>query len=238
MAIAAASVAHSSLTGEKLEMLRGFKPFIDDQTVDILHPDLAFAGGFTGVRKIADYAYENKMPLALHNVGSLVLTFANAHFGAAIHNFYRSESQLGETGYIEPMAASNPPEVRNSYLKVPTGRGWGLKSILTSSRRTSLPGKSTGASHRLNIDMGSPCKHTGYMSKMIQIRHVPDTVHRTLKARAAMAGMSLSDFLLAEIRRLAERPTMEELRERLHRREPVKLKVSAAQAVREERDAR
>jgi hypothetical protein len=42
----------------------------------------------------------------------------------------------------------------------------------------------------------------------------------------------------AEIRRLAERPTMEELRERLHRREPVKLTVPAAQAVREERDAR
>ncbi len=76
------------------------------------------------------------------------------------------------------------------------------------------------------------------MSKMIQIRNVPDAVHRTLKARAAMAGMSLSDFLLSEIRQLAERPTMGELRERLHRREPVKLKISAARAVREERDAR
>jgi plasmid stability protein len=73
---------------------------------------------------------------------------------------------------------------------------------------------------------------------MIQVRNVPDTVHRTLKARAAMAGMSLSDYLLAEIRQFAERPTMEELRERLHRRESVKLKVSAYQAIREERDAR
>jgi plasmid stability protein len=77
-----------------------------------------------------------------------------------------------------------------------------------------------------------------HMAKMIQVRNVPDGVHRTLKARAALAGMSLSDFLLAEIRRLADRPSLEELRERLHRREPVKLKVSAAQAVREERDAR
>ena len=76
------------------------------------------------------------------------------------------------------------------------------------------------------------------MAKMIQVRNVPDTVHRTLKARAALAGMSLSDFLLAEIRHVAERPSLEELRERLHRREPAKLKVSAAQAVREERDAR
>jgi plasmid stability protein len=81
------------------------------------------------------------------------------------------------------------------------------------------------------------CEHTVCMSKRIQVRNVPDSLHRTLKARAAMAGMSLSDFLLAEIRRLAERPTME-LCERLHQREPVKLKVSAAHAVREQRDAR
>jgi len=76
------------------------------------------------------------------------------------------------------------------------------------------------------------------MSKMIQVRNVPDGVHRTLKAQAALAGMSLSDFLLAEIRQLAERPTVAELRERLRRRPPVAVPVSAAQAVRRERDAR
>jgi plasmid stability protein len=86
--------------------------------------------------------------------------------------------------------------------------------------------------------MRCTCEHTTHMSKMIQVRNVPDTVHRTLKVRAAMAGMSLSDFLLSEIRQLAERPTIGELRERLHRREPVTLKSSAARAVREERDAR
>ena len=76
------------------------------------------------------------------------------------------------------------------------------------------------------------------MSRMIQIRNVPDHVHRTLKARAALAGMSLSEFLLGEVRQIAERPSLEEFRDRLHQREPVKLRVSAAQAVREERDAR
>ena len=73
---------------------------------------------------------------------------------------------------------------------------------------------------------------------MIQVRNVPDSVHRTLKARAALAGMSLSDFLLAEIRRLAERPTIAELQERLRRRSRVAGAVSAAEAVRRERDAR
>ena len=73
---------------------------------------------------------------------------------------------------------------------------------------------------------------------MIQVRNVPDNLHRTLKAHAALAGMSLSDYLLAEIRRVAERPTLAELRERLRRRSPVVAPVSAAEAVRRERDSR
>ena len=73
---------------------------------------------------------------------------------------------------------------------------------------------------------------------MIQIRHVPDQVHRTLKARAALAGMSLSDYLLAELRDVVERPTIEELRARLRTRTPVTLDMSPAEAVRAERDSR
>ena len=76
------------------------------------------------------------------------------------------------------------------------------------------------------------------MSRMIQVRNVPDHLHRTLKAQAALAGMSLSDFLLAEIRRVAERPTIAELRERLRRRSAVTGDVSAAEAVRRQRDSR
>ena len=54
------------------------------------------------------------------------------------------------------------------------------------------------------------------MKKMIQVRNVPENLHRSLKARAATAGMSLSDYLLAELREIAERPTLAEFRERLH----------------------
>ena len=86
--------------------------------------------------------------------------------------------------------------------------------------------------------MCSACDYVLRMSRMIQIRNVPDSLHRTLKARAAMAGMSLSDYLLNEIRQIAERPTMEEMRRRLHQLEPVELPESAADAVRAERDAR
>ena len=76
------------------------------------------------------------------------------------------------------------------------------------------------------------------MSTMIQIRNVPDALHRKLKSRAALAGMSLSDYLLSEIRTLAQRPTLEELRERLESRSEVKPSVTPAQAIREERDQR
>jgi antitoxin FitA len=76
------------------------------------------------------------------------------------------------------------------------------------------------------------------MSKMIQIRNVPDTVHRRLKSHAALEGMSLSEYLLAEVRRAADRPSLSELRQRLAQRAPVKLGASPTQALREERDSR
>jgi plasmid stability protein len=76
------------------------------------------------------------------------------------------------------------------------------------------------------------------MSKMIQLRNVPDALHRGLKSRAALAGMSLSDYLLAEIKEIAARPTLAELRQRLHRRTPVSSEIDTGRLVREERAAR
>ena len=73
---------------------------------------------------------------------------------------------------------------------------------------------------------------------MIQVRNVPDALHRSLKARAAMAGMSLSDYLLMEIREIAERPTLAELRERLHSREAIDIRLDTGRLVREERQTR
>ncbi len=74
--------------------------------------------------------------------------------------------------------------------------------------------------------------------KMIQIRNVPDILHRALKSRAALAGMSLSDYLRAEIEQIAQRPTVDELRRRLAARKPVTTAQPAADAVRAERDSR
>jgi antitoxin FitA len=82
------------------------------------------------------------------------------------------------------------------------------------------------------------CDYSDRMSKMIQLRDVPDALHRKLKARAALEGMSLSAYLVAEVRRAAERPSVGELRQRLAERTPVTPGVSPAEAVRAERDTR
>lgn len=71
----------------------------------------------------------------------------------------------------------------------------------------------------------------------IQIRNVPDDVHRKLKARAAEAGMTLSDYLLAEVRQLAELPTLEEWVVRVRSRKLHDLKERPADIIRRARDA-
>lgn len=76
------------------------------------------------------------------------------------------------------------------------------------------------------------------MSKMIQLRNVPDDLHREAKARAARAGMSLSDYLLREVRTALSTPPIEELLERRERRGRVQVGEDPAPAVRAERDAR
>lgn len=81
------------------------------------------------------------------------------------------------------------------------------------------------------------CVNVVHMTKMIQIRNVPDDLHRTLKIRAAQAGMSLSDYLLAEIERVAEKPTLTEMMDRLAKVEPVKVSESPEEIIRRHRDA-
>jgi len=70
------------------------------------------------------------------------------------------------------------------------------------------------------------------MGKMVQIRNVPEDVHRTLKVRAAREGVSLSAYLLRELERLARQPTFDELVERIRSAGPVRLSETSAQAVR------
>lgn len=86
--------------------------------------------------------------------------------------------------------------------------------------------------------MWRTCKYVSVMPTMIQLRHVPDALHRQLKARAALAGMSLSDYLVREVRKLVEQPTLEDIEARIAARTAVAPRTPPARAVRAERDSR
>ncbi len=73
---------------------------------------------------------------------------------------------------------------------------------------------------------------------MVQIRNVPDDFHRRLKARAAIEGMSMSDYILREVGKALERPTRQEVLERLRARPARRIRRPAAVVIRAERDAR
>ena len=85
--------------------------------------------------------------------------------------------------------------------------------------------------------MRTACEHAHHMSKMVQIRNVPNALHRKLKSRAAASGQTLTDFLLAELERLAARPTRDEMLTRVHGRKRVTLKTPAAVVIRQERES-
>lgn len=82
------------------------------------------------------------------------------------------------------------------------------------------------------------CTHVTHMPKMIQIRHVPDVLHRKLKIRAAEADMTLSDYIKLELEQMAARPTLTQIATRLRALEPVELEESVVDILRQARDAR
>lgn len=71
---------------------------------------------------------------------------------------------------------------------------------------------------------------------MIQIRNVPDRIHRELKARAAESGMTLSDYLLNEIREVAVKPSMQQWLDGVSRLEPVETSLTSSEAIHLERE--
>jgi antitoxin FitA len=84
--------------------------------------------------------------------------------------------------------------------------------------------------------MHNTCNHTNCMSTNIQIRNVPSDIHRRAKARAAIAGMSLSEFVLGELKKALRKPTREDLLKRIATYPEIDLSPSPASMVREERE--
>jgi L-alanine-DL-glutamate epimerase-like enolase superfamily enzyme len=115
-------------TGEKLELAKEFLPFIVNEAVDVIQPDIVFAGGFTGCQKIADLASLYYIPLTTHNVGSLVHNIATIHFGASTRNFVMSETRISQLKLIHEMGQEEI-SVKDGKIKVPDGPGLGITLI-------------------------------------------------------------------------------------------------------------
>lgn len=76
------------------------------------------------------------------------------------------------------------------------------------------------------------------MAMTILLDHIPEALYRELEARAALTGLSLSDFLVRELRKVVEQPMPEDILQRLSRRAPYTGKPSPTEVLRDERDSR
>src|SRR5439155_589685 len=132
------------LAGEKVELVRGFRPYLDNQVLDMIHPDVAYSGGITGCKKIADYAALTRTPVGQHSGPcSLIRFYASVHLAGAIQNFFKIE-KLFKTESKNPNALEATPDglwvcdqITEIVYKVDWNTGKTLLSFPTESHNTS-----------------------------------------------------------------------------------------------------
>ncbi len=112
------------MTGENLELAEDALPFLQNQAVDTLQPDLINSGGITGVKKMADLAALYRIPVCLHNVSGLILNMASQQFSAALFNCPLMECSVRADQY--QWATQNPIVIKDGKMKVSTAPGLGL----------------------------------------------------------------------------------------------------------------
>jgi len=125
------AIATPTATGEDIFGLDGFRDIVDKRAVDIVHPDLATAGGIRETKRIADYAEEkSSMPCALHFAGSPVSFMANVHCAAAIGDFVALEHHALDVTWWRDLVTGLPdPFIKDGYVEVPQKPGLGIDLI-------------------------------------------------------------------------------------------------------------
>ena len=116
------------LTGEDIYLLDGFKPLIDEHAVDMVHPDLATAGGILETKKIGDYAEQAGIAMAMHFAGTPVSFMANLHCAAATENVMVLEHHSVDVGWWEDLVTGvEKPLHKDGFARVPEGPGLGIE---------------------------------------------------------------------------------------------------------------
>jgi L-alanine-DL-glutamate epimerase-like enolase superfamily enzyme len=116
------------LTGEDIFLKEDFNKLVDMQAVDMIHPDLASAGGILETKKIGDYAQERGVAMAMHFAGTPVSFMANVHCAAATENFIALEHHSLEVPWWEDLVTGLPkPLVKDGHAAVPDAPGLGIE---------------------------------------------------------------------------------------------------------------
>ncbi len=121
------AITTPTLTGEDIFLKEAFIKLIDAKAVDMIHPDLASAGGIMETKKIGDYAEENGIAMAMHFAGTPISMMANIHCAAATQNFVALEHHDVDNPWWEDLVKGiEKPILQNGYIKVPETPGLGV----------------------------------------------------------------------------------------------------------------
>jgi L-alanine-DL-glutamate epimerase-like enolase superfamily enzyme len=112
--------------GENLARREGFKDFILNGGADILHPDLRNSGGFLETKRIADLAHIYGIPMATHNTGSQVNTYATCQWAASIRDYMSCETVTGEGGWMDQVLVLDGPYIKDGFIHVSNKPGLGI----------------------------------------------------------------------------------------------------------------
>jgi L-alanine-DL-glutamate epimerase-like enolase superfamily enzyme len=112
--------------GENLARREGFKDFILNGGADILHPDLRNSGGFLETKRIADLAHIFGIPMACHNTGSQVNTYATCQWAASIRDYMSCETVTGEGGWMDQVLLLDGPYIKDGFIQVTDKPGLGI----------------------------------------------------------------------------------------------------------------
>jgi L-alanine-DL-glutamate epimerase-like enolase superfamily enzyme len=112
--------------GENLARREGFKDFIFNGGADILHPDLRNSGGFLETKRIADLAHLFGIPMACHNTGSQVNTYATCQWAASIRDYMSCETVTGEGGWMDQVLMLDGPYIKDGFIQVSDKPGLGI----------------------------------------------------------------------------------------------------------------
>jgi L-alanine-DL-glutamate epimerase-like enolase superfamily enzyme len=115
------------LTGEDIYLKESFAKLIDMGALDMIHPDLASAGGLLETKKIGDYAMEHAVAMAMHFAGSPVSFMANVHCAAATENVVALEHHSLDVPWWEDLVTSPKPLVEKGFGIVPDLPGLGVE---------------------------------------------------------------------------------------------------------------